>query len=518
MRDTLRGLKLLSLFWGFILLFTVIISINAHAAINPQINFQGKLTNTDGTNVTNGTYSIVFSIYTVSSGGSAVWTETQSSVSVTDGIFRVALGSVTSLPGSVDFNGSSLYLGIKVGADAEMTPRVQFTASPYAFNSDRLGGVQSTGFVQLGQSASPQSDSSTNNSIYINKTATGNLMLLQSAGTAAFTITNSGDVTFGENGNKTISIAQESTNAAGNSLTLVAGQGGAGASANAGGALILQAGAGGGTNGAGGNLTLAAGAGSGSGVVGSVILKNPANSTTSFMVQNASTIELFSVDTSNNRVYIGDTGGDTTGTILVLDNKTDAAEPTGVVGGMYYNTALNSSRCYETTYWADCSTTRLLGETTLGTANATISITLAASTEYLECRIDTPGRSAAGTVNLRLNNASGAGTYNWNVYGIVAAAVTDWQSTSDTEIQLTGTQTGNVPFSADVKMTNFTTTAKAVDWTATDIVAVATNMRRYSGGAAYYNTTSQISSVQFLTSTGTFNAGSHAWCQGRNIR
>jgi len=122
---------------------------HSRAAINPQINFQGKLTNPDGTNVTNGTYSIVFSMYSVATGGAAIWTETQSSVSVTDGIFQVALGSVTALPGSVDFNSGSIFLGVKVGADAEMTPRVQFTSAPYAFNSDKLGGIASTGFVQL---------------------------------------------------------------------------------------------------------------------------------------------------------------------------------------------------------------------------------------------------------------------------------------------------------------------------------------------------------------------------------
>jgi hypothetical protein len=120
-----------------------------HAAINNQISFQGKLTNPDGTNVTNGTYSITFNLYTVASGGSAIWTETQGSVSVTDGIFQVNLGSVTSLPGSVDFNSGSVYLGVKVGADPEMTPRILFTASPYAFNSDKLGGIAASGFVQL---------------------------------------------------------------------------------------------------------------------------------------------------------------------------------------------------------------------------------------------------------------------------------------------------------------------------------------------------------------------------------
>ncbi len=121
----------------------------AVAAINPLINFQGKLTNPDGTNVTNGSYSVVFSIYNVSSAGSAIWTETQPTVSVTDGIFQVSLGSVTALPGSVDFNTSPLYLGVKVNADLEMTPRILFTAAPFAFNSDKLNGLSSAAFGQL---------------------------------------------------------------------------------------------------------------------------------------------------------------------------------------------------------------------------------------------------------------------------------------------------------------------------------------------------------------------------------
>lgn len=126
----------------------------ADAAINSQIHFQGKLTNPDGTNVSNNTYSVVFTIYdggTEFGGGSNVWAETQS-VTVTDGIFNVQLGSVnTTLASAVDFSHSPLYLGIKVAADAEMSPLILFTAAPYAFNSDKLGGISSSGYVQLGQ-------------------------------------------------------------------------------------------------------------------------------------------------------------------------------------------------------------------------------------------------------------------------------------------------------------------------------------------------------------------------------
>lgn len=121
---------------------------HASGAITNLMSFQGKLTNPDGTNVTNNSYSVVFSIYSVASGGSAVWTETKS-VTVTDGLFQTNLGDTTALPGSVNFNSNSLYLGIKVGADAEMTPRVRLTAAPQAFNSDLLDGLDSTSFVQL---------------------------------------------------------------------------------------------------------------------------------------------------------------------------------------------------------------------------------------------------------------------------------------------------------------------------------------------------------------------------------
>jgi parallel beta-helix repeat protein len=144
------------------------VHVSAATGINHQISFQGKLVNPDGTNVTDGSYSIVFSIYTVASAGSNIWTETQS-VTLSNGIFQVNLGSVTTLPGSIDFNTDNIYLGIKVGADAEMTPRVQFTAVPQAFNAEKLGGLDKTGFVQ--NTTSLQS----NANLYIQSGAIGNV-------------------------------------------------------------------------------------------------------------------------------------------------------------------------------------------------------------------------------------------------------------------------------------------------------------------------------------------------------
>lgn len=130
----------------FLLIFTT--SAQAATGINQKINFQGKVVNSDGTNVADGNYDFVFSIYTVSSAGSAVWTETWNSgtsqVAVADGIFQVALGTHTALPGSIDFNTDNIYLGVNFNSDGEMSPRVQFTAVPYAMNSLTVGGLTVT--------------------------------------------------------------------------------------------------------------------------------------------------------------------------------------------------------------------------------------------------------------------------------------------------------------------------------------------------------------------------------------
>ncbi len=241
-RSIIGGVVFLALFSIFVF---GTISTRASAAINPQINFQGKLTNPDGTNVTNGTYSIGFRIFTVPSGGSNVWSETQPSVTVTDGVFRVALGSITPLPGSVDFNSSSLYLGITVGADPEMTPRVQFTSAPYAFNSDALDGIDASGFAQLGLSVA-QVEASTNALIFLNKTSSGNLLQLQQAGVDRFLVNNSGILTTASvDSGSIVNGSVANADLANSGLTVVAGNGlTTGGAVSLGGSVTLDIGAG----------------------------------------------------------------------------------------------------------------------------------------------------------------------------------------------------------------------------------------------------------------------------------
>jgi hypothetical protein len=162
------------------------------------INFQGKVTNLNGTNVSNGSYSFVFKIYNVSSGGAALWTETQT-LTTTDGIFQANLDSVAANNFSgVDFGTFPLYLGVTFNGDPEMSPRIQLTSAPYALNSDKLGDISASGFVQLGPAAA-QADASTNSSIFINKTgASGNILQLQNNNGGSpinvFTVSNTGSV------------------------------------------------------------------------------------------------------------------------------------------------------------------------------------------------------------------------------------------------------------------------------------------------------------------------------------
>lgn len=84
--------------------------------------------------------------------------------------------------------------------------------------------------------------------------------------------------------------------------------------------------------------------------------------TAAFQVQAADGTLAFSVDTTNARVYVGPTAGNTTGTILVLGNKTSFGDPTGVAGAVYYNSNTNSFRCYTASgFWQPCMQSTIPG-------------------------------------------------------------------------------------------------------------------------------------------------------------
>ncbi|HVP36144.1 MAG TPA: hypothetical protein VMT04_04035, partial [Terriglobales bacterium] len=105
----------------------------AYAEVPKIINYQGKLTTPQGA-LFNDTLAMTFSIYADSTGGTALWTETQTTVKVEFGVFSVMLGSVNPIPEAV-FDGNTRYLGLKVGSDNEMTPRKAIVSVGYAYKS-----------------------------------------------------------------------------------------------------------------------------------------------------------------------------------------------------------------------------------------------------------------------------------------------------------------------------------------------------------------------------------------------
>lgn len=231
-------------------------SAGAVSTVPTQMNFQGKLTDAAGEIVADGSYNMKLRLYDASTGGALQWSEDRlvsasQGVSVTNGVFAVQLGSISSLSaGLFDGSPTNLYLEVELPTPATatsaspswtegaMTPRNQLATSAYAFNSEMLDGFDSSDFGKL---------------------ASANL----------FTAANSIDV----------------------------------------------------------------------------------SSASAFQVKNGLT-NLFNVNTSSSVVTIGAT--DSTGVALVLDTKNTSGDPTGVVGGMYYNSNSSKFRCYQGAAWADC--------------------------------------------------------------------------------------------------------------------------------------------------------------------
>ncbi len=143
---TVRSLVIISA--AFLIASLGISGFNAYVtlAAPPQaphvpttVGFEGQLANADGNPVADGDYGITFNLYDVASGGSALWAETQT-VTVTDGLYSVQLGAISPLDATF-FEGSR-WLGLKVGTDSEMTPRIPIGAVPFALNAQQTMGIQ----------------------------------------------------------------------------------------------------------------------------------------------------------------------------------------------------------------------------------------------------------------------------------------------------------------------------------------------------------------------------------------
>lgn len=185
------------------------------------MNFQGRLTDSTGNIKPNGSYNMKLRLYTVSSGGSTVWTEDRlvsasQGVTVTNGLFSIKLGDITTLPASL-FASGELYLEVELPTPATatssspswtegaMTPRNQMATSAYAYNAETLDGLDSAAFAQL-----DQNNTFTGNNVFdgtlqgSSATLTGNLIAnggLDFVAYAPFARFSSNRIALGSNGN-----------------------------------------------------------------------------------------------------------------------------------------------------------------------------------------------------------------------------------------------------------------------------------------------------------------------------
>lgn len=154
----------------------------AHAAqsVPYLVNFQGRLTDNAGNILTDGQYNIRFRIFDDISAGTNRWQADRirgvadRRVTVTNGLFNIQFGDTTLgdpalSPALFDTQTyPNLYLEVELPTPATatcstngcaswlegpMSPRQALASTPYAFNADRIDGIDGSSLVQLSPSS-----------------------------------------------------------------------------------------------------------------------------------------------------------------------------------------------------------------------------------------------------------------------------------------------------------------------------------------------------------------------------
>lgn len=200
---------------------------NASLDVPQLLSFQGRLTDASRITVDDGSYNMKFALYTAASGGTCLWaaagtcgTPTAVSVTVTDGVFSVLLGDTGQNAFDDDLfdTYTTLYLGITIGSDSEMTPRKHVAASAFAMqagDSDLLDSLNTdndgctsacvpvtTSAGNLTVTGDPQSSSASGASLFVNPASAGAneaLVGVSSNGTERFLVDEDGDTTMSGN-------------------------------------------------------------------------------------------------------------------------------------------------------------------------------------------------------------------------------------------------------------------------------------------------------------------------------
>jgi hypothetical protein len=336
----LLGSLLVAISGGF---FVSLDEAEAAAGINKKISFQGKVVNTDGTNVSNASYTFLFCIYTVANPSSActaganndaIWRESKS-ITTTDGVFQTDLGSVTSLPGSVDFNTDNIYLGVNFNSNGQMTPLIQFTAVPYAFNAEKVSGLSVTNTT--GTLTVPNGETISFGGSFT--TTASNDLTLTTGGATNVTLPTTGTLA-------TLAGSEEFTNKTIGSTGLIFSGASADITTTAGEGLSID-------SGTTGTIDIGTGANA-----KTITFGNATTTTTVNINSGTGGINFQAAGTGvTDVIQVGGGGaGSSTPDYFALDvyNTTGDPATAGFEGAMYYNTTDNKFRCYQGSAWTDC--------------------------------------------------------------------------------------------------------------------------------------------------------------------
>jgi hypothetical protein len=192
--------------------------------------------------------------------------------------------------------------------------------------------------------------------------------------------------------------------------------------------------------------------------------------------------QYLAVDTVNARIQIGGVAADASAIPLVLDSYTTAADPTGTVGAMYYNTATSAFRCYQEGAWQNC----------LGGALSTItadSTTLNGNTLTQQ--------NFSTTYTMPANYCTQGRAVHMGVTGIYSSTTTAQPMSFAVKLGTTAISAGTATITPAVSQTNATWT---LDYTFTCRAAPSAASAVYGQGNVVMQTAATTTVAQTIAS------------------
>ena len=131
-------------FNSLILLFFLCFLSFGVCAIPQTFNIHGKLLN-GSSDALSGTHNMTFKIYDSASGGNLLWNSAIQGVTTdSNGVYSLILNAL-----NLSF-AEQYYLGVSVGSDLEMSPRINLTSTPYTFRANVSDNLDSSRNYQIG--------------------------------------------------------------------------------------------------------------------------------------------------------------------------------------------------------------------------------------------------------------------------------------------------------------------------------------------------------------------------------